>query len=719
MNALAALNAVWTPHPQPSDTSQSGSPFAQPVTGRVLHISDGPPVSDGQGRMEALWRHPQWKTSLANADITITATRKQLTVTVPPIWRARVYLGWKSHRLHLSSSLRDIASKMDAQGLSVEGVAAFLAGDAAVAGLSPSIYAGIWEIQPGHAVTVSADQTMRCQRIWTPEKACDFDALHLSEATKRLHTSLQDVTDRILDTYDHVACLFSGGLDSSLTAAMLLRRAPERVVLFNVGSGLGTLAEAQLRQRLLHSYGARSTAVSISPGENLVRSLRSTNATSPFPSGSLFNHIFEEIIAAAELRGCDAIVTGDGGDEVFVEREEVLVDLLARRSSSVFAAAGHYALRNRERSAHTLWRARQQLQRLRRGSAGSNTVAASDALLTGSMADLVRTMRAATFNTISSLYTTGWTYSGLGSWRRAAAVPDWEPASAERPHFPVLSPLADAGLVVNALALRREEMVANTIGCQPKWLLRQAALGWLPPEVALHPKIGSADGHIMHDLRTRHHQDLLSLLSSSTARRLGVEIGSSIEGPDAPIWQGDAWIRTASLVAWIDQDMAVPGRPVITVASNQNMEDISHGAPTGAAKCEVPNSRRDEAALTRPSPWEVAILAVLNLAAQCLPMRRSDQHVPVPPRSGCASGQTPTATRLVDLARRACAFPLVTASSRIMVRALSWYLRITGSHPIVVRGSAKSHFMAQWWLEVDGSIVDVSGAETPLVPDRE
>jgi hypothetical protein len=52
-----------------------------------------------------------------------------------------------------------------------------------------------------------------------------------------------------------------------------------------------------------------------------------------------------------------------------------------------------------------------------------------------------------------------------------------------------------------------------------------------------------------------------------------------------------------------------------------------------------------------------------------------------------------------------------------MCRALAWYLELAGKHPVVVRGSARSHWMTHYWIEVDGSIVDVSGVESPLIPD--
>jgi hypothetical protein len=99
-----------------------------------------------------------------------------------------------------------------------------------------------------------------------------------------------------------------------------------------------------------------STPVDLPADAGLVRALRTVNTRSDRPTGSPFAAVFEHIIAAARARGCAAIVTGDGGDEVFAEREEVLGDLLAARSPTLLSAAGYFALRNGERGISTLRR---------------------------------------------------------------------------------------------------------------------------------------------------------------------------------------------------------------------------------------------------------------------------------------------------------------------------------------------------------------------------
>jgi hypothetical protein len=52
-----------------------------------------------------------------------------------------------------------------------------------------------------------------------------------------------------------------------------------------------------------------------------------------------------------------------------------------------------------------------------------------------------------------------------------------------------------------------------------------------------------------------------------------------------------------------------------------------------------------------------------------------------------------------------------------MSKALVWYLRLGGKTAAGVRETAEGQPGKQYWVEVDGLVVDVSGAETPLVAD--
>ena len=562
------LRVLWAPHGAASGAARwwpdrmSATPYAD----ATLWFGEGVETSKRAGVFEATWADRGWQPVLGAQRVTVSATARELRIAVPAVWRAQVHFGWRDGFLFLSSELRTAAAAVAASRPALAGVAAFLADGWAGPGLGPSLYRDVWTVRPGHSATIRADGSASEVRTWSPERDDGFARQPLGTVVTRLREHLDALAERILDRHERVACLFSGGLDSSLVAATLLRRAPRRVLLMNVGSGLGTAAEGRLRDRLLREYGTVSHAVDLPARAGLISSLRAQNAVAALPAGSPFSHVFEEIMSVARDHDCDAIATGDGGDEVFAEREEVLVDLLARHRRALPTAVGHFARHSSEPGVRTLLQALSTWRALDGHGGSPHPVAPADVLLRDGLADHVAASRRATGAMAKELWADGWSYSGIGSYRRAANVPEWEPVSAAKPGFPVVSPLVDDLVVGDALALRRDALVPRARGSQPKWLLRQAALAWLPPEVALHPKIGSADGQILTRMREVEHRDLLELLGSGTAARVGLRLPAAVEDPEHPLWYGDGWIRAAALVAWLDQP--TPAWPVTLSAGS-------------------------------------------------------------------------------------------------------------------------------------------------------
>ncbi|MFJ4189456.1 asparagine synthase-related protein [Kitasatospora sp. NPDC089509] len=651
---------------------------------------DGPTV--------AYWSDSAWQAALDSTPIVLIATTRELRIELPPVWRAEIHLAWDGASLLLSSDLRTLAWAVGARTPDPDGAAAFLTGARWTRGLLPSLYRGILTLQPGHAAVIRPDRTIRAEAIWTPHRNPEHASQALGTSTVQLRDRLDDLADRILTRHRRVACLFSGGLDSTLIAAALLRRAPDRVVLLNVGSGLGTPAEERLRARFLRQYGATSEPVDLPAKPGLVASLRDVNAVTALPTGSPFAAAFEEILAVAHTDfDCDAIATGDGGDEVFAERDELLVDLLARHPRALPAALGHHALRTQQRGVEPLLRAHRTLRHLRgHAPAPGHTATALDTLLGDALTEQVASARAKALHADRERWLQGWTWSALGSARRAAAVPEWEPASTQAPGIAVLSPLVDAQIIAPALALHRAALQPSVVGFQPKWLLRQAALAWLDPQIALHPKIGSADGTILHAVRTDEHGDLLDLLGSTTAQRIGLRLPSDTEHPDHPLWHSEEWIRPAALTAWLDQAAPrPPHRPSVTVSSPS--------APPALERPQLPAARHRR----RPARRHVVALAALNIAHQLHP------GIPVPPARATAADPVLGET-LTDLARRACAFPLVNGASQPMSQALAHFLRLRGRSAAAVYGVQEGCPGPRYWVETATAHLDVHGAETPL-----
>ena len=667
---------------------------------RLVWFSDGVSVVRRSGCVHASWSDTSWQSSPKPSCVRVTVTLDALTISVPPIWRAHIYLAWREGRLLVSSDLRTLAHSLSETQPSLVGVANFLVHGHSGSGLVPSLYRNIWTLQPGYCVTIRDEYQMYCKREWKPEDDDRYNAETFVRATTEVCRHLDEIADSILKSHSRVACLFSGGLDSSLVAAMLLRRAPERVVLFNLGSGFGTITEAHLRARFLGEFGAVSHAVKLPDHASLIRSLRATNAMAPLPVGSIFSHVFEEIIAVAQHQGCDAIATGDGGDEVFIERENVLVDLIARGRRLLIPAAAHFALSNDERITHPLWRAYRIRHALRRGRPIPAGMVPEHILFGASLAAEVTEAVARGDDDMLHLWQEGWTLSGLASWRQAASVPEWEPVNAAAPGFSVLSPLVDECVVAAVLRVRREDFLPLGFGNCTKRLLRHSALTWLPPDIAMHPKIGSADGELLDRMRSEEHDSLLDLLGSETARRVGFYLPSSAEDPAAPLWRSDRWVRVAALVAWFDQHS--PTLPERKEPTNITLIRVSEPVEAPPRPSDVRRSR-----------VHVVMVAALNIAAQLAPHRVVKQECAKLTRLRACDGEALRAV-LIDLARRACKLPLVTGSSFAMHRALSWYLRLLGLPAALVQGARKGQTERRYWVEVGGANIDVNGSQVPL-----
>jgi asparagine synthetase B (glutamine-hydrolysing) len=671
------------------------------ATDEVVWFSESASVSRRPDRVDGTWVGPSWQPAPQPHCVRATATGDSIAISVPAVWRGHIHLAWRDDHLLASSDLRTLADALSETRPSPSGVAHFLVHGRSGHGLVPSLYQDIWTLQAGYRVDIRDRDQMMCTREWRPETDDRYDMEGFDDSTIRVRAHLDRVVETVLAAHDRVGCLFSGGLDSSLVAAALLRRAPERVVLFNLGSAFGTEAEAHLRARFLSELGTVSHAVDLPEDARLIRSLRATNAVAPLPVGTIFSQVFEEIIAVAQRHGCDAIVTGDGGDEVFAERHEVLVDLLARRRRGLVAAAAHFALRDGQRITRPLMRAYRTAKALEQGGAIQPGIGPERILFGTSLAHAAAGAAAKADAETRDLWHEGWTLSGLGSWRRAGMVPEWEPLSSATPGFSVVSPLVDERVVDAVLKLRREDFVPVGLGEHRKRLLRHAALAWLPADIAMHPKIGSADGELLRRMRLEEHDALLGLLGSGTARRAGLCLPSSAERQGAALWRSDRWVRAAALVAWFDQ------RPMpATRAAAAMVTRVAVSAPV-----EAPRPRR----LARPASARVAAVAALNVVAQLIPYRHRAALRPSGAGAMTAGDAEALTAVLLDLAQRACKLPLASGSPLVMHRALSWYLALLGRRAAVVRGVRQGQTEERYWIELDGAQLDVSGSEVPLL----
>jgi hypothetical protein len=740
--AVPPLRIAWDPaHPPPSRNWWPASPPHDPGTpaGNAT-AGAGVGVTRDDAGWHIQWHDPSWPPGpVSERQITVAITPDRMEITVPPAWRAAAYYGWRGPRLLVSSSIRVLAAALSLSAPDPAATASFLAcGHSIGRGDVPSLIRGIRRVEPGHAVLLSAGRATRSTRRWRPDSEPAFRSATLEQAVHAVRRDLDAQARQLAAAHDRIACLFSGGLDSTLIAATLMRHCPGQVRLMHAGSGLGTPAEATLRQRFLHQHGASSLAVGVPRETGLLDALRSANQGSDFPVSCLFTHVFHAIIGQAASMGCDVLVTGDGGDEAFAERELLLTDLLAtRRYRHLVPALGYFAARRGERSTRLLARARARLWFLGEISPGlpaghENAPGSAPPAHQGAAG-----ARADRWQVIRQLWREGWPASAADSYLRAAGVPEWEPAGPSGCNVSAVSPLASARLVQDGLSLRRDALVRPVAGFQPKWLLRLAALDRLPASIAMHPKIGSADGQILAAISTQEREAIISLLTGPTARAAGIRLPADAHDPASQLWQSGDWARPAALVTWLDSiqeapqpassrpaaqkaacpgsgQKSPPGLPSLTPAASPQPRPAPTGRP-GAQPGAFPD---------RQVPLGPAIgLAILNLAAQARHGAQRAAGMPAaraPGRltEGHEQRQEPGRSRdtLIAAARLACALPFADSATATVSQAITWYLQLHKTPAVLVTGTAQGETTARYWVHSSDGVIDISGCEKPLTP---
>ena len=202
--------------------------------------------------------------------------------------------------------------------------------------------AGFSELLPGTALRIS-EREARVDTIWSPYRFVDDwrappdfgDAAH--QVREVVARTVRALTSDCLQPLSEV----SGGVDSSIvTAALSLARADARCVI--VRGGDSDLDERPYAKAVADRCGFAWQQVILDVEDVDIR--RSDAFALPRPSARAFAQAVDEasLLAAREM-GCDAFVSGGGGDNVFWYFQNVLPALDRLRCQSVggFLATAH------------------------------------------------------------------------------------------------------------------------------------------------------------------------------------------------------------------------------------------------------------------------------------------------------------------------------------------------------------------------------------------
>ena len=175
---------------------------------------------------------------------------------------------------------------------------------------------GVAKLPPAHRARIDTRTlTIELQAYWSPLQVTPLD-LGLNEALEHFDVLMQDVMDIHMRADVPLGLFLSGGVDSSLLAAMLAQRMAEPLRTFSVGfPGSSVHNELDAAQRVAEQFHTRHSVFEVSADDMLnclPRSIWAADDLTADYANLPVSMLAEQ--AGAELK---VVFSGEGGDEVF------------------------------------------------------------------------------------------------------------------------------------------------------------------------------------------------------------------------------------------------------------------------------------------------------------------------------------------------------------------------------------------------------------------
>ncbi|MES2663739.1 MAG: asparagine synthase (glutamine-hydrolyzing) [Pseudomonadota bacterium] len=181
-------------------------------------------------------------------------------------------------------------------------------------------FKNVYSVLPGHYGILTASHTFSSQPFHTepfvrPEKKASI--LSLKELTEKIGQALEDSVRIRLRADVPIAAYLSGGLDSSITTALIRRLHGERLDAFSLQFEHQELDESLYQAAMAKALGVRHHTVRVSDEDvarNLVEGIFHTEVptlrSAPIPMGLLSRFV--------QQAGFKVVMTGEGADEFFI-----------------------------------------------------------------------------------------------------------------------------------------------------------------------------------------------------------------------------------------------------------------------------------------------------------------------------------------------------------------------------------------------------------------
>ncbi len=341
-----------------------------------------------------------------------------------------------------------------------------------------------------------------------------------------------------------VAVLATGGLDSSLVAAIARDILGISPILIAIRGGLSSHTECDLQEKLARALSSKLIVLDEIPPFTLLPLIR-LNQESDFPAGGVFTHVWDAALSLAREADAGVVLTGEGGNELFSPGLAAAADYF--RAGRILAALTAAGRSRPSDDSSVAWSIRRGV---RTGMFPDLREAGSRGYVAGWQGVYAASARRAYLRRrrqIRQLHQQELSYAAIAShmWLERT---DLYAAQSSFAQINVSSPLAEDAALWSWMAAAPKPLLARTAVGQDKHLLRLVARRYLPPAITETRKVG-VPNQIATILRTVGGDELRMIRTG--ADWLGLSLTSHYETPgELPADCGLAWTRMLAMSAW-------------------------------------------------------------------------------------------------------------------------------------------------------------------------
>jgi asparagine synthase (glutamine-hydrolysing) len=204
-----------------------------------------------------------------------------------------------------------------------------------------SIFRGTFKLPPGHLL-VWKEGKARLDRFARPQPV-DTDDLRKEPAetlAEELRARMRDSVRAHLVSDVPVGVFLSGGVDSSLLAALAAEESTEPLRTFTIGFEERSFDETAGARKVAERYGTNHRELVLRPEPELLLRALAEVFDEPFADSSALPTYLVSQLAAEDVKVC---LSGEGGDELFGGYYTYSADLLAARLGPIARLARPFA----------------------------------------------------------------------------------------------------------------------------------------------------------------------------------------------------------------------------------------------------------------------------------------------------------------------------------------------------------------------------------------